>query len=60
MKEGLTLVYGGKQVDRPGRCGAHLGKLIEYCEIGAKEGAKLVYGGKQVDRPGMLGHIRGK
>ncbi|XP_034019646.1 mitochondrial 10-formyltetrahydrofolate dehydrogenase [Thalassophryne amazonica] len=33
---------------------AHLDKLLEYCEIGAKEGATLVYGGKQVDRPGFF------
>lgn len=33
---------------------AHLDKLVEYCEIGAKEGATLVYGGKQVDRPGRM------
>lgn len=31
---------------------AHLDKLLEYCEVGAKEGATLVYGGRQVDRPG--------
>lgn len=33
---------------------AHLDKLLEYCEVGAKEGATLVYGGRQVDRPGRL------
>lgn len=33
---------------------AHLDKLLEYCEVGAREGATLVYGGRQVDRPGTL------
>lgn len=33
---------------------AHMDKLLEYCEVGAKEGATLVYGGRQVDRPGTV------
>ncbi|XP_066561352.1 mitochondrial 10-formyltetrahydrofolate dehydrogenase [Amia ocellicauda] len=33
---------------------AHMEKLLEYCEIGAKEGATLVYGGRQVPRPGYF------